>query len=116
MVFQERMLHNEPTEARLEELLQSGKEYLPLAMHMADENTILNTELSSLATNFATSLDAGSALAENPSNLFVESYETSPVLPVQDSPFPNLILVRLWVRNLSKRCRKYVGCKTDPSH
>ncbi|GFT83718.1 uncharacterized protein TNCV_3891011 [Trichonephila clavipes] len=27
MVFQERMLHGEPTEARLEEILQSGNEY-----------------------------------------------------------------------------------------
>ncbi|GFT38380.1 uncharacterized protein TNCV_3064341 [Trichonephila clavipes] len=40
MVFQERMLHGEPTEARLEEILQSGKEYLPLAMHMMDENSV----------------------------------------------------------------------------
>ncbi|GFW39600.1 uncharacterized protein TNCV_3187711 [Trichonephila clavipes] len=40
MVFQERMLHGEPTEARLEEILQSGKEYLPLAMHMTDEISI----------------------------------------------------------------------------
>ncbi|GFX25210.1 uncharacterized protein TNCV_2753851 [Trichonephila clavipes] len=36
MVFQERMLHGEPTEARLEEILQSRKEYLPRAMHMTD--------------------------------------------------------------------------------
>ncbi|GFY58549.1 uncharacterized protein TNIN_198131 [Trichonephila inaurata madagascariensis] len=32
MVFQERMLYGEPTEARLEEILRSGKEYLPRAM------------------------------------------------------------------------------------
>ncbi|GFT55799.1 uncharacterized protein TNCV_4521911 [Trichonephila clavipes] len=40
MVFQERMLHGEPTEARLEEILQSGKEYLPRAMHMTDQNSV----------------------------------------------------------------------------
>ncbi|GFX58667.1 uncharacterized protein TNCV_249451 [Trichonephila clavipes] len=56
---------------------------------------ILNAELSSLATSFAISLNAGSALVENPSNLFVESFKTSPVLHVQDSPVPNSILVRL---------------------
>ncbi|GFW62933.1 uncharacterized protein TNCV_4452821 [Trichonephila clavipes] len=27
MVFQERMLHGEPTEAKLEEILKNGKEY-----------------------------------------------------------------------------------------
>ncbi|GFX37089.1 uncharacterized protein TNCV_1712821 [Trichonephila clavipes] len=53
---------------------------------------ILNAELSSLATSFAISLNAGSALVENPSNLYVESYKTSPVLHVQDSPVPNSIL------------------------
>ncbi|GFX56971.1 uncharacterized protein TNCV_3701361 [Trichonephila clavipes] len=53
---------------------------------------ILNAELSSLATTFAISLSVGSALVENPSNLFVESYKTSPVLHVQDSPVPNSIL------------------------
>ncbi|GFT65449.1 uncharacterized protein TNCV_1902231 [Trichonephila clavipes] len=31
-VFRERMLQGEPTEARLEEILQRGKEYLPRAM------------------------------------------------------------------------------------
>ncbi|GFX25203.1 uncharacterized protein TNCV_2753781 [Trichonephila clavipes] len=40
MVFQERMLHGDPTEAKLEEILQNGKEYLPLAMHMTDENSV----------------------------------------------------------------------------
>ncbi|GFT24474.1 uncharacterized protein TNCV_3252911 [Trichonephila clavipes] len=40
MVFQERMLHGEPTEARLEEILQSGKEYLPRAMHLTDQNSL----------------------------------------------------------------------------
>ncbi|GFS47526.1 uncharacterized protein TNCV_4219771 [Trichonephila clavipes] len=217
MVFQERMLHGEPTEAKLEEILKNGKEYLPLAMLMTDENSvrwqtmynyvksgfpqhqgnssrnreyksltafrcdsftvsvsfsrvimwfkillphqhyplaamvgkdgklyfrlvdvgallgrskvykfakrfdplviqgkdvlpahkpypimtqksklvtpdvvfnILNAELSSLATSFAIILNAGSALVENPSNLFVESFKTSPVLHVQDSPSP----------------------------
>ncbi|GFS33849.1 uncharacterized protein TNIN_301261 [Trichonephila inaurata madagascariensis] len=40
MVFQERMVHGEPSEARLEEILQNGKEYLPRAMHMTDENSV----------------------------------------------------------------------------
>ncbi|GFT72073.1 uncharacterized protein TNCV_2715401 [Trichonephila clavipes] len=40
MVFQEHMLYGEPTEARLEEILQNGKEYLPRAMHMADQNSV----------------------------------------------------------------------------
>ncbi|GFY37609.1 uncharacterized protein TNIN_91701 [Trichonephila inaurata madagascariensis] len=40
MVFQERMVHGEPSEARLEEILQRGKEYLPRAMHMTDENSV----------------------------------------------------------------------------
>ncbi|GFU97177.1 uncharacterized protein TNCV_1526571 [Trichonephila clavipes] len=40
MVFQERMLHGEPTEARLEEILQSGKEYLSRAMHLTDQNSV----------------------------------------------------------------------------
>ncbi|GFW00005.1 hypothetical protein TNCV_3567951 [Trichonephila clavipes] len=43
MVFQERMLYSEPTEARLEEILQSGKEYLPRAMHMTDQNSVLSS-------------------------------------------------------------------------
>ncbi|GFW88551.1 uncharacterized protein TNCV_828201 [Trichonephila clavipes] len=64
---------------------------------------ILNAELSSLATSFAISLNAGYALVENPSNLFVESYKTSPVLHVQDSPVPNSILVRLWVQTFIQR-------------
>ncbi|GFW10169.1 uncharacterized protein TNCV_2569531 [Trichonephila clavipes] len=59
---------------------------------------ILNAELSSLATSFALSLNVGSALVENPSNLFVESFKTAPVLHVQDAPAPNAILVRLWVQ------------------
>ncbi|GFY04591.1 uncharacterized protein TNCV_4416751 [Trichonephila clavipes] len=212
MVFQERMLHGEPTEAKSEEILKDGKEYLPLAMLMTDENSvrcrqctivskvvfsntreilqgilplpfihsqcfvrvimwfklllprhhyplaamvgkdgklyfrlvdvgallgrskvyqfakrfdnlviqgkdvlpahkpypimtqksklvtpdvvfnILNAKLSSLATSFAISLNAGSALVENPCNLFVESFKTAPVLHVQDSPIPNSIL------------------------
>ncbi|GFX05880.1 uncharacterized protein TNCV_1785131 [Trichonephila clavipes] len=40
MVFQEHMLYGEPTEARLEEILQNGKEYLPQAMHMTDQNSV----------------------------------------------------------------------------
>ncbi|GFX52204.1 uncharacterized protein TNCV_2326381 [Trichonephila clavipes] len=40
MVFQERMLHGEPSEAKLEEILKHGKEYLPLAMLMSDENSV----------------------------------------------------------------------------
>ncbi|GFX82810.1 uncharacterized protein TNCV_1699291 [Trichonephila clavipes] len=47
---------------------------------------ILNAELSSLATSFDTSLNAGMALVEG--NLMVEKYKMSPVLHVQDSPFP----------------------------
>ncbi|GFV27700.1 uncharacterized protein TNCV_4169231 [Trichonephila clavipes] len=64
---------------------------------------ILNAELSSLATSFALSLNAGSALVENPSNLFVESFKTAPVLHVQDSPVPNAILVRLWVQTFIQK-------------
>ncbi|GFX70257.1 uncharacterized protein TNCV_4616941 [Trichonephila clavipes] len=64
---------------------------------------ILNAELSSLATSFAICLNAGSGLVENPSNLFVESYKTSPVLHVQDSPVPNSILVRLWVQTFIQK-------------
>ncbi|GFW10168.1 uncharacterized protein TNCV_2569521 [Trichonephila clavipes] len=40
MVFQERTLHGDPTEAKLEEILKHGKEYLPLAMLMTDENSV----------------------------------------------------------------------------
>ncbi|GFY29061.1 uncharacterized protein TNCV_4721891 [Trichonephila clavipes] len=40
MVFQERMLHGEPTQAKLEEILKNGKEYLSLAMLMTDENSV----------------------------------------------------------------------------
>ncbi|GFS76016.1 uncharacterized protein TNCV_4666431 [Trichonephila clavipes] len=64
---------------------------------------ILNAELSSLATSFALSLNAGSALVENPSNMYVESYKTSPVLHVQDSPVPNAILVRLWIQTFIQK-------------
>ncbi|GFX06606.1 uncharacterized protein TNCV_382021 [Trichonephila clavipes] len=42
MVFQEHMLYGETTEARLEENLQNGKEYLPRAMHMTDQNSYKN--------------------------------------------------------------------------
>ncbi|GFS94981.1 uncharacterized protein TNCV_4202231 [Trichonephila clavipes] len=64
---------------------------------------ILNAELSSLATSFALSLNAGSALVENPSNLYVESYKTSPVLHVRNSPVPNAILVRLWIQTFIQK-------------
>ncbi|GFW95388.1 uncharacterized protein TNCV_2971101 [Trichonephila clavipes] len=50
MVFQERMLHGEPTEARLEKILQSGKEYLLRAMHMTDQNSVLSNHCQRLAT------------------------------------------------------------------
>ncbi|GFT36634.1 uncharacterized protein TNCV_3979291 [Trichonephila clavipes] len=40
MVFQEQMLYGEPTEARLEEILQNGKKHLPRAMHMTDQNSV----------------------------------------------------------------------------
>ncbi|GFS56046.1 uncharacterized protein TNIN_127731 [Trichonephila inaurata madagascariensis] len=219
MVFQERMVHGEPSEARLEEILQNGKEYLTRAMHMTDENSvrwqmmynhvkrgfpqhhgncfqnasvvihslsvffksshvvqnspasstamvgkdgklyfrlvdvgallgrskvyefakifdnlvvqgkdvlpahkrypvmtqrsklvtpdvvfnILNAELSSLATSFATSLNGGFALVVNPGNLFVESYKTSPVLHVQDSPIPNSVLERKWIQDFIQK-------------
>ncbi|GFW87268.1 uncharacterized protein TNCV_4313911 [Trichonephila clavipes] len=52
---------------------------------------ILNAELSSFATSFDTSLNAGVALVED--NLLVESYKLSPVLHVQDSPVPRSVLV-----------------------
>ncbi|GFT27698.1 uncharacterized protein TNCV_3570701 [Trichonephila clavipes] len=192
MVFQERMLHGEPTEAKLEEILKNEREYksltafrcnsftlcffkshhvvlkillphqhYPLAATVGKDGklyfrlvdvgallgrsevyefakrfdnlviqgkdvlpahkqypimtqksklvtpdvvfNILNAELSSLATSYAISLNAGSALVENPSNLFVESYKTSPVLNVQDSPVPNSILVRLWVQTFIQK-------------
>ncbi|GFS68973.1 uncharacterized protein TNCV_4569941 [Trichonephila clavipes] len=56
---------------------------------------ILKAELLSWATSFAISLNAGSALVENPSSLFVENYKTSPVLHVQDTPVPNSTLACL---------------------
>ncbi|GFU73973.1 uncharacterized protein TNCV_3784881 [Trichonephila clavipes] len=49
-VFQERMLHGEPTEARLEEILQSGKEYLPLAMHLTDQKSVQRKYKTSTST------------------------------------------------------------------
>ncbi|GFY72202.1 uncharacterized protein TNIN_341171 [Trichonephila inaurata madagascariensis] len=64
---------------------------------------ILNAELSSLATSFATCLNAGFALVENPGNLFVESYNTSPVLHVQYSPVPNSVLVGKWVQDFIQK-------------
>ncbi|GFY31525.1 uncharacterized protein TNCV_4693691 [Trichonephila clavipes] len=67
---------------------------------------ILNAEPSSLATSFSTSLNKGFSLVENPSNLFVESYKTSPVMHVQDSPVPNSILVRMWVQNFIQKVQE----------
>ncbi|GFS58270.1 uncharacterized protein TNIN_345131 [Trichonephila inaurata madagascariensis] len=64
---------------------------------------ILNAELSSLATSFATSLNGGFALLVNSGNLFVESYKTSPVLHVQDSPNPNSVLVRKWIHDFIQK-------------
>ncbi|GFY73641.1 uncharacterized protein TNIN_440601 [Trichonephila inaurata madagascariensis] len=64
---------------------------------------ILNAELSSLATSFATSLNVGFALVVNPGNLFVESYKTSPVLHVQDSPIPNSVLMRKWIQDFIQK-------------
>ncbi|GFX88601.1 uncharacterized protein TNCV_2660121 [Trichonephila clavipes] len=64
---------------------------------------ILNAELSSLAMSLAISLNAGSALVENPSNMFVESYKTSSILHLQDSPVPNSTLVRLWVQTFIQK-------------
>ncbi|GFT80040.1 uncharacterized protein TNCV_1368191 [Trichonephila clavipes] len=70
---------------------------------------IFNAELSSLAMSFAISLNVDSALVENPSNLFVESYKTSPVLHVQDSPRPQFNLGWTVGPNLYPKCRPCVG-------
>ncbi|GFS65227.1 uncharacterized protein TNIN_264851 [Trichonephila inaurata madagascariensis] len=64
---------------------------------------ILNAELTSLATSFATSLNAGLALVENPGNLLVESYKLSPILHVQDSPVPRSVLMRKWVEEFIEK-------------
>ncbi|GFS86582.1 uncharacterized protein TNCV_903371 [Trichonephila clavipes] len=58
---------------------------------------ILNAELSSLSTSFATSLNVGVALMEG--HLLVESYKLSPVLHVQDSLVPRSVLVRKCVQD-----------------
>ncbi|GFY67197.1 uncharacterized protein TNIN_418061 [Trichonephila inaurata madagascariensis] len=68
-----------------------------------DVFNILNAELSSLATSFATFLSAGFALVENPDSLFVESYKLPPVLHVQDSSVPNSVLVRKWVQDFIQK-------------
>ncbi|GFV60028.1 uncharacterized protein TNCV_874361 [Trichonephila clavipes] len=79
---------------------------------------ILNAELSSLATSFATSLNAGVALVEG--NLLVESYKLSPVLHVQDSPVPRSVLVRKWVQDLIEKVMRRtslvapVECPVEP--
>ncbi|GFW88247.1 uncharacterized protein TNCV_820041 [Trichonephila clavipes] len=70
---------------------------------------IFNAELSSLAMCFATSLNAGFALVENPGNLFVESYKTSPV--------PSSVLVRKLVQDFIQKVqnmrRMQHGSKTS---
>ncbi|GFX86148.1 uncharacterized protein TNCV_2560301 [Trichonephila clavipes] len=82
---------------RFDNLVIQGKEVLPAHKQypiMTQKSKLVTTdvvfkiliaELSSLATSFAISLNAGSALVQNPNNLFVESYKISPVLHVQDS-------------------------------
>ncbi|GFX33226.1 uncharacterized protein TNCV_2353951 [Trichonephila clavipes] len=77
---------------------------------------ILNAELSSLATSFATSLNAGVALVDG--NLMLESFKLSPVLHVQDSPVPRSVLVRKWVQDfIEKVMRRTVApveCPAEP--
>ncbi|GFU36767.1 uncharacterized protein TNCV_365341 [Trichonephila clavipes] len=77
---------------------------------------ILNAELSSLATSFATSLNAGVALVEG--NLMVESYKLSPVLHVQDSPVPRSVLVRKWGQDFIEKVMRQtvapVECPAEP--
>ncbi|GFT78945.1 uncharacterized protein TNCV_3093331 [Trichonephila clavipes] len=76
----------------------------------------LNAELSSLATSFATSLNAGVALVEG--NLMMESYKLSPVLHVQDSPVPRSVLVRKWVQDFIEKVMRQtvapVECLAEP--
>ncbi|GFT86661.1 uncharacterized protein TNCV_1251261 [Trichonephila clavipes] len=76
----------------------------------------LNAELSSLATSFATSLNAGVALVEG--NLMVESYKLSLVLHVQDSPIPRSVLVRKWVQDFIEKVMRQtvapVQCPAEP--
>ncbi|GFU53776.1 uncharacterized protein TNCV_3472221 [Trichonephila clavipes] len=80
------------------------------------EFNILNVELSSLATSFATCLNAGVAVVEG--NLLVESCNLSPVLHVQDSPVPRSVLVRKWVQDfIEKVMRRTVApveCPDEP--
>ncbi|GFS69501.1 hypothetical protein TNCV_3893741 [Trichonephila clavipes] len=69
---------------------------------------ILNAELSSLATSFAISLNAGVALVEG--NLMVESYKLSPV--------PRSVLVRKWVQDFIEKVTRQtvapVECPAEP--
>ncbi|GFT93778.1 uncharacterized protein TNCV_4715691 [Trichonephila clavipes] len=69
---------------------------------------ILNAELSSLATGFATNLNAGVALVEG--NLMVESYKLSPV--------PRPVLVRKWVQDFIEKVMRQtvapVECPAEP--
>ncbi|GFY30464.1 uncharacterized protein TNCV_3522271 [Trichonephila clavipes] len=81
---------------RFDTLVIQGKDVFPVHYRVMTQKSklvtpdvvlnILNAELSSLATSFVTSLNAGVALVEG--NLMVESYKLSPVLHVQDSPSP----------------------------
>ncbi|GFU25327.1 uncharacterized protein TNCV_2903541 [Trichonephila clavipes] len=77
---------------------------------------ILNAELSSLATSFATSLNAGVALVEG--TPMVESYKLSPVLHVQDSPVPRSVLLRKWVQDFIEKVMRQtvapVECPAEP--
>ncbi|GFU71172.1 uncharacterized protein TNCV_4506951 [Trichonephila clavipes] len=74
---------------------------------------ILNAVLSSLATSFATSLNAGVALVEG--NLMV-AYKLSPVLHVQGSPVTRSVLVRKWVLDFIEKFMTVapVECPAEP--
>ncbi|GFV02290.1 hypothetical protein TNCV_528611 [Trichonephila clavipes] len=75
---------------------------------------ILNAELSSLATSFATSLNAGVALVEG--NLMVESYKLSPVLHIQRFS-SHYNLGEKCIKTLSKIMRQTVApveCPAEP--
>ncbi|GFX80646.1 uncharacterized protein TNCV_499131 [Trichonephila clavipes] len=67
---------------------------------------------------FTTSHNADGALVEG--NLLVESYKLSPVLHVQDSPVPRLVLVRKWVQDFIERVMRRISlvapveCPAEP--
>ncbi|GFY37610.1 uncharacterized protein TNIN_91711 [Trichonephila inaurata madagascariensis] len=85
---------------RFDNLVIQGKDVLPvhkryLVMTQRSQLVtpdvvfnILNAKLSSLATTFATSLNVCFALAENPGNLFVESYKRLPSCMFKTLPSP----------------------------